>query len=459
MTTPSDRISVRLLHASLLLAMACSSATGDAAQAPQLASAPDAPTFWQDMVPLFVDHCVPCHREGGIAPMRLDDYATAARFAPQIAALTRARIMPPWATTSDGSCGEFRDSLALDPDEIARIERWVQAGALAGEPRQLTLPKPIALEPTVQLQTPLFTPEAQRTPEAEHDEYRCFLLQASDRDLSFITGYEVIPGRAELVHHVVVDLLDPAAPAEDGSGRSNAQLLHALDAASPDRAGWPCYGSVGDGLAVESSPIVWAPGQGVVSYPDGSGVPLARGHLVVAQVHYNLEDASLRGASDQTVLRLRLAPRVENVGLFLLLDPLLDSRESATPISLAAGQAATTYTWSLSGADLEIPEDTQLQLRGVMPHMHARGRKYRFMFSSQGEEPVCAADIQRWDFHWQRMYFYSQPLSLGRSSRLSVTCEYDTTGASAPVLPGWGTQNEMCLATLYATLPYSQVFE
>jgi len=34
-----------------------------------------------------------------------------------------------------------------------------------------------------------------------------------------------------------------------------------------------------------------------------------------------------------------------------------------------------------------------------------------------------------------------------------VTCDYDTSSVDAPVRPGWGTGNEMCLATLFFTVP------
>ena len=35
------------------------------------------------------------------------------------------------------------------------------------------------------------------------------------------------------------------------------------------------------------------------------------------------------------------------------------------------------------------------------------------------------------------------------------TCEFDTSADKEPITPGWGTQNEMCLATLYMTVPLS----
>lgn len=52
-------------------------------------------------------------------------------------------------------------------------------------------------------------------------------------------------------------------------------------------------------------------------------------------------------------------------------------------------------------------------------------------------------------FGGQLYYFYAEPLPLTPKSTLRITCDYDTQSAKTPVLPGWGTQNEMCLAGLF----------
>jgi hypothetical protein len=88
-----------------------------------------------------------------------------------------------------------------------------------------------------------------------------------------------------------------------------------------------------------------------------------------------------------------------------------------------------------------------------MPHMHGLGRKYTFTVTAKDQESQCAAQVDRWDFHWQRMYFYAEPIAVTPDTLFSVTCEYDTTGVAQPVRPGWGTGNEMCLATLFVTVP------
>lgn len=88
-------------------------------------------------------------------------------------------------------------------------------------------------------------------------------------------------------------------------------------------------------------------------------------------------------------------------------------------------------------------------LHGVFPHMHQRGRKLTVELIEGDAAPQCAADVQQWDFDWQLYYFYDQPLPLTTNSKLRITCDYDTRGATEPILPGWGTQNEMCLAGVF----------
>jgi len=173
----------------------------------------------------------------------------------------------------------------------------------------------------------------------------------------------------------------------------------------------------------------------------------------VIQIHYNMHDMSLVGQSDQTTVKLRLADQVERVGVFVLNDPFLNSLREQTPAQLPPGKTSTKYSWSQRLADFGplsgIPD---LQLNGVMPHMHQLGHKYQMQVSTASGS-ACAADVQNWDFHWQRMYFYDKPPALDANTVFKVTCDYDTSSVSEPVSPGWGTSNEMCLATLYFTMP------
>src|SRR3954468_11331122 len=52
--------------------------------------------YWQDVEPLFEQHCFQCHQQGGIAPFRLDDPAMAQSQASAIRVDIQGRVMPPW---------------------------------------------------------------------------------------------------------------------------------------------------------------------------------------------------------------------------------------------------------------------------------------------------------------------------------------------------------------------------
>jgi hypothetical protein len=412
------------------------------------------PNYWTDVAPIYHDKCVGCHQAGGIGPFALDNYASAKDHAALASSMVEQGLMPPYLVDHDGSCGDFQDDETLSTAQKETIKAWVAAGAPEGQPRSLTMRAVPHLEQGTDYRTPDFAPEPQGGALAAHDEYRCFLLDSGLTAPRYITGYEVTPGNAAIVHHVLVFAVDAAKSV--GNGMTNGDVMSALDAASPDRLGWPCFGAAGEGVDVESVPVTWAPGQGVVSYPGGVGVPMSTTEKVVVQIHYNLADPSTHGMRDQTTVRLRFADAVQRHAVFLLPDPFLDSLGEPTPAMLPPGQASATYTWRQSAQELGLGNLPYVDVLGVMPHMHARGRRLelRQIDAAAGADTgACIAKVDAWDFHWQKMYGYRTPPRLTSASAISVTCDYDTRGAADPVFPGWGTQNEMCLTVLMVALP------
>jgi mono/diheme cytochrome c family protein len=421
-------------------------------------------TYWKDMVPLFEQHCLQCHQQGGIGPVRLDLYDEAKKFAALIGYETMARQMPPWDATSDGSCGTFQGSLALDDAQIALISAWVQGGAKEGRPGRLNVPAPAQLEKASDYALPNYAPTVQGGALAQNDDYHCFVLDANVAAERFITGYDIVPGTPEIVHHVLVSVVDPNAPADtESAGTTNAQVMAALDAESPDKPGWSCFGQAGDGVSVRALPVVWAPGQGVVHFPGDSGALVRPTDKLVVQVHYNLADPKQRGSADATHVRLSLAEHVQNIAIFATPDALLESMFGPEPDTLEPGKPSVLYTFKRTVQELELEDSAGaidanqlagLKLWGAMPHMHQLGHKLQMRVKSDAASAMtCAVDVQSWDFHWQRMYFYEQPWQLHGDSQIEISCDYDTRSVQMPVMPGWGTNNEMCLTTLFFTVP------
>ena len=114
------------------------------------------------------------------------------------------------------------------------------------------------------------------------DDYRCFLLDPKVPSDQFITGFNVLPGNPDVVHHVILFRVpaDLVAQAEQ------------KDAGTPGQ-GWTCFGASGLGRGpggIDDAPWVgaWAPGGSEQVYGAGFGEELGKGSRVVMQVHYNL---------------------------------------------------------------------------------------------------------------------------------------------------------------------------
>ncbi len=413
---------------------------------------PSTPSYWADVAPLLNGKCVKCHQDHSVAPFALDSFAAVRERADRIVGVTRAGIMPPFLITHDRSCGDFHDEEALTAAEIDTIERWVREGMREGQPIALTRPRPNRLEGGEEFSTPTIAPVAQGGDLAEFDEYRCFPLEMGLQKDGYINGYEVTPGNASIVHHVIGFLVDPTRK----SGRpdvDNGQLMKALDDADPDRPGWPCFGMAGEGLMVDAQPVNWAPGIGPLEYPAGTGIPVRKTDKLVVQVHYNLAHP-VAGATDSTRVRIRFADSVERKVVFALRDGLLSTIFEPPAATLPPGRKAVDYTWSMKGTDLGLGPVPYADVLAIAPHMHERGVSQEVRMGPAGGPDGCAARLPRWDFHWQRAYFYRGTLPrLTPDTQLQVTCTYDTSRDENPVKPGWGTRNEMCLPGMMLMLP------
>ena len=96
------------------------------------------------------------------------------------------------------------------------------------------------------------------------------------------------------------------------------------------------------------------------------------------------------------------------------------------------------------GSIRNIPVD--LQILGFLPHMHLRGKAARYDLISNGETRTLL-DIPSYDFNWQLLYRYAEPLHVKSGDTLQFTAWYDNSSAN-PANPDptreirWGPQTE-----------------
>ena len=381
-------------------------------------STTDAVTFYEDVAPIINAECVGCHHDGGIAPFSLVDYPSVKAHAAAIVAATSTRDMPPMPVNGSGSCNIYSNARWLTDAQLETLASWAAHGTQQGDPHRA--PSPPA--PLAGLDAPdavvdvgiSYTPNG-----ALPDDYRCFVAAAPVSQATFLAGFEVVPGDARVVHHVIAYQPndDPAAVA-----------AHALDDAEAG-PGYTCFGGPG----VDAAPIaLWAPGTGAVMLPTGTGVALAANRPWVVQIHYNLAQGVF---SDRTRVKLRLTNSSVQPAVFA---PVADldlrlppGRPSVETSAVGTQDPTTGYT-----------------VYGAGPHMHTLGRTMR-VDVTDGIGPTCLDDVDRWDFHWQNLWWYQQPIHVTSPRSISIRCGYDTTSKTETVTWGEGTADEMCISYFY----------
>jgi hypothetical protein len=376
------------------------------------------PTWSSGVGQLVADKCTGCHVEGGIGPFTLTSYADAAPMAAAMANATGARRMPPWMPSSCGDCQTWEHDRSLTDEQIATIQAWADNDAPEGDGGDFAPAAGVELAHVDATADPMveFTP-----PTTPADNYRCFLVDAPTDSRAFLTGYEVVPGNPAVVHHVL--LYQPVSA-------ETAAEAEALDAAE-DGEGYTCFGGAG----VNAVPVaIWAPGTGATVFPAGTGLPLS-GEKLVLQIHYNVGNGT---GADRTTVDLQIEDDVDFPASF--------ERVQNTDIALAPGeeQIQLDYEQQLGG-------DGSFRVWGMLPHMHELGQSMS-VHAVDGGEDTCLVDVPAWDFHWQGVYFYEEPVTVAGDATIQLTCVYDTTSRTETTYAGEGTEDEMCLSFAYVSL-------
>ncbi|MGZ5407207.1 MAG: monooxygenase [Aeromicrobium sp.] len=327
-------------------------------------------------------------------------------------------------------------------------------------------------------------PYKPKAPNHGTDDYRCFLLDPKVSKSAFVTGVDVVPGRPEVVHHVIMFRVGPGEVAE----------AKAQDKAARGE-GWTCFGGTGlasdPGTGLDSAPWLgaWAPGGGERLLAPDIGIPLEAGSRIVMQVHYNLRAGK---GSDTTSARLRLAPGTAWLSpLETMLmpapvelacrpgksQPLCDREEAVLDVigrfGKQSGQTIAGLQMLCDGL-LSKPKASPVQhcdrkvresatVRAVAGHMHLLGRSIKVDLNPGQPGERRLLDIPVWDFDNQGAQPLKKPAKLKPGDVLRVTCRHDQRlRDQLPALKGtperyvvWGegTTDEMCLGIMLLTKP------
>ncbi len=382
-------------------------------------------SYTRDIAPILAANCVECHKAGGIAPFPLESYRQARRRADMLAYVTAERIMPPWP--ADPSHGRFRDERILSQRQIDLITAWATAGAPQGDLQEQP-PQPQVESKGWRLGEPdllVSMPEPFEVPATGDDIYRYFVIPSELLEDKVVVAVDFQPGDPSVVHHAnfFIDYL--------GRGREKDEEDPAPGFSVFGTGGFMEYdGSEEGGFGIGG----WAPGSDPHVLPPGLGMYLPRGGDFIMEVHYHLTGKATR---DRSQIALYFADKP--------VDDYIDGLVIGTQdLEIPAGESSY---WR--HIHMDVPAG--FTLVDVSPHMHYIGTEVVATATLPDGTKLPLIRIADWDFRWQNVYAFREPVYLPAGSRIDVWFAFDNSDGNPanpnypakPVIWGWQTTDEM----------------
>ncbi len=375
------------------------------------ATALDAPTFSEDVAPIFFNHCATCHRPDQVAPMSLLSYKEARPWARSIARQVANRDMPPWSGDSDKHT--WSNDISLSDQQIATVVQWVEAGAPEGDPA--ALPKAPSFPDAWTLGEPdlILTLDAVEIPADGEDLFPKQVLKLDGLDRTrWVRAIEFLPSDRRAAHHFLTTYSTPSG-GERVAGQGTGQSLEG-------RGGSGIFG-------------VWTAGMPPYAFPEGMGRILSPTSQINADLHYHpFGEATV----DQT-----------RIGIYFGEGEL--QKEVATLFGSNTGIRIP------AGANNHLETafhifDRDMQVLAFSPHMHVRGKAMSYELTYPDGSKETLLDVPKYDYNWQWLYYPNQLIDIPKGSRLDITAAWDNSednvanpDASQEIIYRGDTFNEM----------------
>ncbi|MDP7019705.1 MAG: redoxin domain-containing protein [Pirellulaceae bacterium] len=338
-------------------------------------------TYYKHIAPILQDNCVSCHRSGEVAPFELIEYDEIVGWAGMIAEVVEQRRMPPWH--ANPKYGHFSNESTLSTDEKELIYAWVEAGGPAGDVADAPQPRTFAdgwqigkPDLVVKMSSKPF-----RVPANGTVKYQYFVVDPGFKEDKWVKAAECRPGNRAVVHHIIV-----AARSSGGRGGVHG---------APD-SHW-----------ISAT----APGAPPMRLPPGMAKRIPAGSKLLFQMHYTTNGTEQNDLS--------------SVGL-VFADPAEVKHEVST-------QAASKRRIRIPPHAANHREDASYRferdslLLGLFPHMHLRGKSFRYTLVYPDNRRRILLDIPAYDFNWQNGYRLAEPKMIPAGSKLECVAHYDNS--------------------------------
>ena len=382
------------------------------------AETPKQVTFAKDVAPIFQAKCQSCHQPNSIAPMSLITYQDARPWARSIRDRVSTRQMPPWHIDPSVGVQKFKNDMSLTQEQIETVIAWVDAGAPAGDPKDMLAPKPLDTDNDWRAVKDGFGPpdlvikSAEYTMPAQHQDM--WWRPMSDIPVTeprWVRMVEIRPtnlAARKIVHHAIAyHVLSPDNTEEvnTGIGSFGGQDVDDLVNRRPQL-------------------MEWAIGKGYDRYLEGTGKLVMPGEKISWDQHIHAVGEAITGGTE---IGLWFYPKGQEPTKHSYLVGITGIKRGAP------GQAA-----------LDIPPNSIAHTEGFtvlkentiitnfQPHFHLRGKAMQVEAILPDGRTQTVSYVGKFNFNWMTNYIYADDAVpvFPKGTIIHVVAWYDNTRAN-----------------------------
>jgi hypothetical protein len=416
-------------------------------------------TFNKDVLPVLQKNCQNCHRPGQIAPMSLLTFNDARPWAKSMKNAVLTGAMPPWF--ADPNYGHFSNDRRLKQSDIDTIAKWADSGAAEGNAKDA--PSPIQwpeegwqIKPDYIVDGPTY-----EVPAKGVVEWTWYVVPGGFAKDTWVTSIEVLPSQKVVTHHVCLSYIQHSPDIEYFKPILPRQIQR--DENGVEIGG---RGSVGGGGGGRGAPARGnfpagqrgaAPGVAPAA-PRGAatGVPAAApgGNIIAALFGRSVgtalieecyepgrapadfrpyNAAKLIPAGTDIAVNVHYTPNGKpvsdhvRIGFTVAKDP---PKRRYIAMSATSPTDSSQFAIPPNNPNWEAPPavvtfDQDVELVGLMPHMHVRGKAARFDLEYPDGKKETILNVPRYNFNWQ--LWYDTSIKVPRGTTMRVYAWYDNS--------------------------------
>jgi hypothetical protein len=338
-------------------------------------------TYAKHVAPIIQSKCQTCHRPGTAAPFSLLKYDDVAAWSETIKEVVEQKRMPPWH--ADPQFGKFVNDRRLTTHEIETLIRWIDADMPLGDEKDLPPAREYPEGWMIGKPDVVFELPEEVTVQATGTvPYQYYTTPTNFKEDVWVAAAEARPGNRKAVHHIIVLFRDPNAPRAEGRG-------------------------LGDGHIVGT-----APGDMPLVLPPGVARKIPAGATLIWQMHYT---PTGQIEKDRSQLGLILYKEKEPPQHSVLTRGIAQRR-------LAIQPGDPNYE-----AESEFVFANDAILYSFMPHMHLRGKDFKYDATYPDGRSETLLSVPHYDFGWQQTYILREPLRMPKGTKIHCTAHFDNS--------------------------------